>query len=417
MNQTMVVPGRPSLGDLPLDELFLDEAVRLGEDLLGQARFLPDGSWTWGRGADRNNGKVDDSGPFNGRCGEAMFFAALAKTTGQSRYGEAAERALGTLIQRLGEAEYRRDLVEKVSLGIAGSGGILYALVKVATWLEREDLLHAADHLLEAFDPPTILGDHRYDVVWGGAGAIPGMLQLAEQGRSAALDKAVLWGEHLLADRVADELTGLRAWATAKEVASVGFAHGAAGIASALLQLATATGRRDFYLAAIEAFDFERLMWHEAGQNWCDSRVEPQPYMWGWCHGAPGVGLGRIAALDLLEPEHEEGVVLDLHRAIKASILARIPGIDTLCCGYLGRIDFLLEAGRLLGNTSLVEKARALMRERIERASREGYLFSQGMETPEPHLGLGLWQGPTGLAYFLLRMARPEIFPSLLRLA
>lgn len=417
MNDIEQAPAAALKVPAPAADSYLGEARGLADALLETAHELPDGSLSWGRGAGRDQIPVDDSGPFNGRCGEALLFAALARATGRESYGEVALRALGTLRRRLPDPAYRRALVAELSFGIGGSGGLLYALLHIAGFLEREDLAALGAELAAAFTPETIAADDRHDVVWGSAGAIPGLLRLAERGHAGALAQAIACGEQLLARRVADRDTGLRAWATLKEVASVGFAHGASGIANALLQLAAATGRRDFYRAAIESFDFERLMWHEAGQNWCDSRVEPQPYMWGWCHGATGVGLARLAALELLEPGDEQAITLDLHRAIGASIAARIPGVDSLCCGYLGRIDFLLETGRLLGNASVEQQAHRLMRERIGRARHEGYLFAQGRETPEPHLGLGLWQGPTGLAYFLLRMSDPETFPSLLRLA
>lgn len=417
MNELPTVAGAAPASPDDLAEACLAEACRLAGGLLDESRELPDGSLTWGRGAGHDGSAVEDSGPFNGRCGEALLFAALARATGRETYAEVALRILLTLRRGLPDPGYRRQLVGQLSFGIAGSGGLLYALLQIARWLEREDLLRLAAELSRELTRESIASDFRFDAVWGGAGAIPALLQLAALGEAGALDRAVAWGEHLMAQRVADGETGLRAWATTKKIATVGFAHGASGIANALLQLAAASGRRDFYRGALEAFDFERLMWHEASQNWRDSRAEPRPSMWSWCHGATGIGHARLAALDQLESGDEEGITRDLHRAITRSIAARVPETDTLCCGYLGRIDLLLEAARLLGNTSIEQQAHRLANERLARAREHGYVYTQGEEPPRNHLGIGLWQGTAGIAYFLLRLAAPETFPSVLRLA
>src|SRR6185436_16539178 len=54
----------------------LGAARRIGESLLAEAEEREDGSLHWGRGAGRGYEATEDSGPFNGRSGEALLFAA-----------------------------------------------------------------------------------------------------------------------------------------------------------------------------------------------------------------------------------------------------------------------------------------------------------------------------------------------------
>src|SRR4026208_432660 len=71
--------------------------------------------------------------------------------------------------------------------------------------------------------------------------------------------------------------------------------HGAAGFAYALASLSAATGREDFAAAAQECVDFEDSSFSSQRGNWPDLRVDGgEAWPCQWCHGAPGIGLGRI---------------------------------------------------------------------------------------------------------------------------
>jgi lantibiotic modifying enzyme len=84
--------------------------------------------------------------------------------------------------------------------------------------------------------------------------------------------------------------------------------------------------------------------------------------------------------------------------------------VDQLCCGVFGRVDFLLEAARRLGNPSLEDAARRMARRAIERAHGGGFRVAPPEHEP------GLWQGLAGIGYELLRLSAPERFPSVLLL-
>ena len=396
---------------------FFQPARTLGAEILAGAGTLEDGSLFWGRGSDRDRGFALDSGPFNGRCGEGLLFAALHAASGDASFQKASLRAFLGLRQGLPDERYRSDLAGTLAHGLSGLGGILYALVRAAGFLRSPELMESAEQLASVLTPELIAADRRFDVIWGSAGALLGLLALADTGSTDALRRAEQCAAHLLACRTADPESGLRAWITLASVPSSGFAHGACGIAQALLQLHRRTGDPESYEAAMEAFAFERTLYRQDLLNWQDSREEPDPRMWSWCHGAAGIGLSRLAVLGCLRDGDETAMARDLQGALRGSLAARLPGVDTACCGYFGRIDFLLEAGLRLGNPALQEHARRIARERLEHAREAGeFQLTNEEDTPE-HLKPGFWQGLGGLTYTLLRLSDPGKYPCVLAMA
>lgn len=411
----------PAAGEVPAADL-LAAALRIGDELLAAAVERPDGSLHWGRGAGREYEFTEDSGPFNGRTGEALLFAALHAATGEERFAAAAERTLLTLTRGLASDRYRADLADRVVFGLAGLGGILYTLVRVGGFLGRPEPLAAAERLGGEFTPERIDEDGKLDIIWGSAGAALGLLALHDAGVPEALPRARRCVRHLLESRIADPVSGLRAWRTLRSVPSSGFAHGASGFAHAALRVHERTGEGELLDAALEAFAFERTLYREDLGNWEDSREEPDPPgMWSWCHGAPGIALARLSALPALaaaegREEAESEIALDLRQALRFTAGARVPKVDTICCGTFGRVDILLEAGLRLQNPSLGRQALRLAGERLRRAETEGFLLTPVDEIADP-LRPGFWQGLGGTAYTLLRLTDPERFPCLLAMA
>ena len=186
------------------------------------------------------------------------------------------------------------------SLGVGGGtglGSIVYALMVMSKNLRDPGLRDDAYRLAELVTDELIAADKRLDVIGGSAGAILCLLRLYRDGQSeAVLRRAVKCGEHLLAQRRLGE-PGRRSW-VGQGLGSRplnGMSHGAAGFAYALASLSAATGREDFAAAAHECVDFENSSFSPQRGNWPDLRVEGgEAWPCQWCHGAPGIGLGRI---------------------------------------------------------------------------------------------------------------------------
>jgi lantibiotic modifying enzyme len=228
-----------------------------------------------------------------------------------------------------------------------------------------------------------------------------------------------------------------------------GFAHGAAGIGHALLELWRATGEARFHDAGMGAFDYERSWFARGDGSWPDLReIErragldiPAPVSPTWCNGAPGIALSRLRAAQLLESEpvsddadaalaltrrHESEAVRDdanaaltltrrhdseavrndadaaltLTRRHVTELSVRAPDDFSLCHGAAGAADVLLYGADTSG---LAERIGALG---IERHHRTGSRFPGGLRygaTP------GLFVGLAGIGLFYLRLSDPTI--------
>jgi lantibiotic modifying enzyme len=190
-----------------------------------------------------------------------------------------------------------------------------------------------------------------------------------------------------------------------------GFAHGAAGIIYALAQLFELTGDGRFRSAAAEALTYENSLFSEAEGNWphlLSPRKDGGFDCWNsWCNGAPGIGLGRLGSIVCLGLDC---VISDVNRCLVAAAKSGSLGhIDFPCCGTLGRAEFFLEAGRRLGAESLNRQARVLAEAVVGRAARAGK-FGLGRGNSQ----MTFHQGLAGVGYQLLRVARPQLVPSVL---
>lgn len=354
---------------------------------------------------------------FNGRCGEAFFLAALFRATREEKFRGGAIDILGPLESRL-TAGAGRELLEEVGFGLSGLGSMIYALVWTSRLLDRGSLLEAAAKASEAYTRETIKGDDRFEVFWGTAGGIPGLLALQRAtGSDVAMNAALACADHLLSHRVTDPETGNRVWGsrTTREPRA-GFAHGSTGIAHMLLQVFEATGFPRFYDAAMEVFDFERALYREEINDWPDHRDQPsERVLPRWCHGAIGVGFSRLAALRVSPPRDQKRVLSDIEAVVRKVLSAPFGGLDNLCCGSLGRIDFLVQAGGVLGELELLHRARDLAGGLAEHVQCQGYhpVDSGG----PPHRQPGLWQGLAGIGYTFLRLSQPTESPCILMLS
>jgi len=187
-----------------------------------------------------------------------------------------------------------------------------------------------------------------------------------------------------------------------------GMSHGAAGFAYALAGLAAASGRDQFADAAAECVGFENQSYDAARYNWPDLRVPRQP-VWPcqWCHGAPGIGLARLAlarriggnvALDA--KLGGKLVATDITNAVESVKLSWPGQLDTLCCGTLGGIEFLCEAADRADKGEIGALARRRLASVLASAAASGdYRWNSGKR----QFNLGLFRGLAGVGYTLLR--------------
>jgi type 2 lantibiotic biosynthesis protein LanM len=390
----------------PTKETFIAEADRIAAELSHYAiRRGPSVAWIgldWL--GDSEFSQLVCLGPdlYNGICGIGVFLAAHAAVTGNKASAELAYAGLAQLRKNLKSRNAAR-LARALGLGGAvGLGSVVYALAVMATCLQDDGLLADVRQAAELFTDDLIAADKQLDVVSGSAGGILALLRLYRDTRSDdVLRLAVKCGEHLLGQpRLGPE--GRRTWVGqgSGPRGLNGMSHGAAGFAYALTSLAQATGRQDFAQAAAECIAFENSSYDAERHNWPDLR-EAGGLSWPcqWCHGAPGIGLARIATAKLRGMD-DARLAADIQNAVAGVKLGRPTAVDTLCCGALGGVEFFCAAGDALGRDDL----RALAEERLAAVLRTAaaagdYRWNSG----KGRFNLGMFRGLAGVGYTLLR--------------
>jgi lantibiotic modifying enzyme len=226
---------------------------------------------------------------------------------------------------------------------------------------------------------------------------------------------AVRCGERLLDGAIVSE-RGL-GWPAPQGMSRLpltGFGHGAAGVSWALAQLTGVSGEERFRRAAREALRYERSWFSAERGTWPDLResretADGPAFFHAWCHGAPGIGLGRIGSL----PDLEDPEMLAEIRAAARSTLAEGFGFNhCLCHGDLGNLELVREAGRALGDGELTAEAARLAARILAHIETVGPRCGVSAGTEVPGLLIGL----AGIGYGLLRAGFADRVPSLLLL-
>lgn len=345
---------------------------------------------------------------YDGNAGVALF---LSETAALTRDPVVARTAAGALAQAL--ATRWRILPEARSSFYSGFMGLGHVALRAGQLLDRPDFVAVASELADEAIREAVVAPP-CDVVYGLAGAIPALLVLSRAlDRPDLGDRATEWGRRVVAAAAADAAPGRTA--TDREPRLTGFAHGAAGIGWALYELFAATKDLAFQASAEEAFRYEERWLQPDRNNWGDLRDldgDGRPRcMTAWCHGAPGIGLARLRAIELGSGDPS---VRDAAIAVRAAVAALAPDADPdgdscLCHGWAGIATFLLRAGEVLGD----REARQVALRTAGRAARPARApdawpvgFGRGSN---PSLMVGL----AGVGYFYLRLANPGL-PSVL---
>jgi lantibiotic modifying enzyme len=339
---------------------------------------------------------------YSGTSGIALFLGALHRITEDRIFRVTAEGAAAHAVSRIS------DLPAAGRIGFySGIAGVAYVLGRLATDLQRpewsrESMKLASEHWETDSD--------ELDVISGSAGVIPFLLQLSESERDERwLDAARRHGLRLIAAARREEIGW--SWDTLTGVSRplTGFSHGAAGIAWALLELHAATGRAEFHSAATEGFRYEQHWFDPRLDNWPDFREQGKQtnpsFAMAWCHGAPGIGLSRLRAYQLLG---EDIYRQQAEAAVRATVLslgdpASQFASHCLCHGLLGNIELLMMAREVLDMQTHDALVVQVIQRAIDTFERTGVAWPCGVmgggETP------GLMLGTAGVGYFLLSVA------------
>ena len=378
-------PLKRNARSVPTEGDMLGEAKRIGDEIVSRA--IPDGDGLTWVGLSFEHGDVRQldllGGSFyKGRRGIALFLAALAAETGEAQYADAARAA----------ARYAGNGSD--SLGIDGDrASAVYAFTRMAGLLGDASLLEDARRAADSITKDAIADDESYDVMGGCAGAVLALSALHDAAPSRELAARIAACARKLVDA---------------PLRLTGFSHGAAGIALALHRAASITGEEIFASAMRRCIEWETAHYVEEHRNWRDLRgnngATVSRTMSSWCHGAPGIALSRIAAG--IDDEH-------LEAALDTTFVCGTETFDHLCCGNFGRLEVLLVASR--AHPALRAEAASRAAALVSRAAREGsYRTSSRAGGGSVFFDPVFFQGMSGIGYQLLRVLRPDAYPSLI---
>jgi type 2 lantibiotic biosynthesis protein LanM len=355
-------------------------------------------------------GQLVTLGPdlYNGTSGIGLYLAAHARYANDSSSRDLAFKALASTRLQIAQPSAPRWARGLGIGGASGLGSIVYAFTVISELLVEPSLLQDALTASNLFSNELIAADRSLDVIAGSAGGILGLLALYRKTQSKeVLAKAIACGEHLLRQPRLGE-AGKRCWVVLgiSESPLTGFSHGAAGFAYALTSLAKVSGREEFEVAAQECVAYEDSCYNKDVFNWPDLRATDATFFPSqWCHGAVGIGLAR-AASSRGEKSNVETIVSDINHAVQNTTANWPQHVDTLCCGTLGTIEFLGEAGEVLNQPALGQLSDQRLAQIIANRHAQGdYAWNAG----DTAFNLGLFRGLSGVGYTILRKLDPQL--------
>ncbi len=406
----------------------IDEAIRIGDELVKQAIHDKNGCfWKTADGRSFKAGNSLDSSLriveslYNGVSGIATFLMELHIATGDQKYLDVATDAgkwLFTYCKTNPASSYSFH---------TGRLGTLYFLFQLGMFLGDENWKREAIQLAKAeIKDLNIKGVKSGDLLNGLPGYVLGLLHIHALTNEDDFLKKINELVGLILDGVIIDKTGVCWDRSFNQIRPLcGFSHGAAGVGFLFLELGHYLSNEAFYFMAEQAFAYENRFFDEKENNWPDFRKDlyeqkhldlgcekfrngeadfftSHSYMGAWCHGAPGIGLSRLRAYQLLG---KETYGKDLSSAIDyvlSNSSSGQSGSFTLCHGYLGNMALVLESIKLFDDPKdLVARCYEAIEKALHQYAKYGHYLSGLANLPsDPSLFLG----DAGIGYFILQL-------------
>jgi type 2 lantibiotic biosynthesis protein LanM len=340
---------------------------------------------------------------YNGLSGIALFLGHLGSITGKTRFSRLAVAALSEALA-LYKAANRDALLPGAFDGI---GGLAYALMQLASVVDRPEWLGNANRILHKAVQQAVHSS-QLDIISGRAGLIVAALAVHRSTNDAALIRRLR--PLALKLRQIAVAPSKREESLLPTKADAGLAHGRAGIGFALSRWAEATGEDGFHATATEliSFDLEAIdAMRSEPPELKQTHGRNAPHL-GWCRGWLGVALSALQAklTPIMIKANDDAW---FQRIADEIIGFGVEGPLCLCHGALGHMEFLATAaGRgVLHNIGAVNEWRRLL---LARLMSGDWVADKAHSLESPSLMVGL----AGTGYALLRASHPQRIPSVL---
>lgn len=377
------------------NEEFIQESVKIGNHILERAIYGTNKSLTWLDVRPQSNDKWTieplNGDLYDGLGGLALYFHFLHKVTGKNQFENIAKKLISSAV--------KKNLSSKGISAFLGTGSIITPLLTIMKDDNSPEYVEWLTSTVE-FLKSKIDKSEQFDYLTGTCGIVKNLLNVYYySGLSEHLSLAEKYGDLLLYQikQTHQELLG-------------GLSHGASGLSLVLYQLGEATSRLDFQREGERLLKYDRSLFSPTLGAWKDLRIEEQPCLSQWCHGTVGIGLSRLALNNIITDTEIQG---ELKAAVNFTLNSLYKSDDCLCHGNMGTTELLLSMAIQNGNMEFEGLARQIATSVIESSKN-----SQGyhVRAVPGFQSIGLFTGISGIGYQLLRLARPDIVPSILSL-
>lgn len=387
-----------------------------GHDDVGFATMMPIGTEHWVV-------KAAGMDAYSGLTGIYLALQSLTEVDAEAQ--DLIDRLRASVMARRTVAHQALSRAEELGevLGTGAYselGGYLLALGEIyrrSSLEERRGLQADLSAALRA-SHALALRSRSHDVVGGTAGLILVLLTLPEEALAGD-------GENILRDLArslverADVVGPGLAWRDPElGVHLLGFSHGAAGIAVALLAAGDRLGDPAITAAGKAALLYDDSMMDESG-DWPDLREQThdgeRQSMRAWCHGSPGALLARAMAWPYLDEPERERISQQVDAALPGILQSIDPatiaqGNVSLCHGTLGNlviVDYLCETG--LAGQEAAEMVEVGLAALLDAAQSPGWALGALPGAHVPDLMMGLSGVVWGLGWLTGRCDKQSV--------
>lgn len=292
--------------------------------------------------------------------------------------------------------------MEKASLSTSVFSGFyeyIYLYYNLYRMTQNTNYYNQYRRALERIETYDYSKETNYDIITGASGAVVVLANIYEYEKDEKLKELI------------DQYCSfLRRHIQSNNKFWTGFSHGYAGFQFAFKKAFVVTGNMKYLEFAKLLEQKEDFYYSKEQNNWLDLRDEKQNCCSFWCHGAPGILLGRSYFMkpDIFYSKYQSALDEMIQNL---NLMKQDAFSDSMCHGRVGNLEILHVIARNTKNDKLQQLVERWYLEEEEKIKQDGVEYG----IPQLKGLMSFMLGLSGIGYGLLRMKMKEL-PSVLGL-
>lgn len=412
-----------------LNKRLLDESIRIADEMYEKRKEDEYGIYWETMDFDHISRSINwkyNESIYSGVSGIILFYLEIYKITGNHKYLNICKSAAERLIVSVNKNDDNNFFF------LTGRMSVAFLFMKLDKYIQG-NYLNEALKIAESINDSYIESKHPYEYLNGISGTILSLLHLHSETKKEFLINLIDKLVKVLLNNFYYNGDGLHWDRSSNYMKSLcGFSHGASGIAFVFLELGNYLKNEVFYYLAEQLFKYESNYYSNIHKNWMDMRnsfyddytynehrtaflndnktfFTVGDYFSAWCHGAPGIGLSRARAAELLKKrlyKKELGICIN---NVKRNASFGKKTTFNMCHGLSGNLDLLLYSGNKFKNIRDSKYLFDIAEKMLINHEKEGiYLSGLHMFAGEKE-DYSFFLGNSGIGYFYLSLLTNEI--------